>query len=49
MAVSGISKFTTALGDEQLILELDDKGVQLTFEVVNTSRFVAHRQVINKP
>ena len=48
-ALSGSSKFTSSLNNEELYLELDADGAQLTIELANASRFVVHRQVFNKP
>ena len=44
-----MNRFATALGNEQLNLQLDAEGIQLTIELANASRFVVHRRVISKP
>ena len=49
VVLSGTSKFSTALGNKELTLELDAEGVQLTIELVDATRFVIYRHVINKP
>lgn len=48
-ALSGSSKFTSSLNNEELYLELDADGAQLTIELANASRFVVHRRMISKP
>ena len=48
-ALAGISRFTTTLGNEELSLQLDAEGAQLTIELANASRFVVHRRMISKP
>lgn len=43
------TKFKTALGSEELILELDSERCQLSIELANASRYVVHRKTLEKP
>ena len=48
MAAASSSKFTAALGNDELSLELDAEHCRLEIELANASRFVVHKKVISK-
>ena len=48
MVAVPIARFTTALGNEELSLDLDAEHCRLEIVLANASRFVVHKKVISK-
>ena len=48
-ALDECTRFSVALGNEKLLMELDTQQCQLAIEVFNASSFVVHKKIFSKP